>query len=358
MDPATIDTSNIPTDSKQLMFTAVIWILAAIATFFVAVKLTSTVIIFRRPGWDDLVILLSMVSSIITTAFIQASIHYGLGRHTSAVLAEPDGLDNIIKLNRMKIIGYSFNVVAYTLPSVAILILIERLLGKTTNTARMFLRAVVAIQLVLGVMAIILMFVQCRPIKKLWLRDTPGTCFDQKVFNYSFYVHACYTTFAAFVLAVVPIRAFWKLQMKRQEKVEVTLLLGFTFTGAIFSVVKACYLTKFYNRLDPNPLYNIVTLLIWGLVEQNVVIMAACVPTIRPLIRLIQDKHPIRSAVGYLKGSTDCSNDGADSKHNSSVSEMPLHGVHYHESRASQPSLKAQSSTEEWHGKGVVALYE
>ncbi|RGP67534.1 hypothetical protein FLONG3_8460 [Fusarium longipes] len=338
-----METVDVPTDSKQTQLCLIAWIFTGMAIVTVLTKLYTTVLVFRRPGWDDLMIFLSLIGSIVASALVQASADLGLGRHTAAVAAEPGGVQKMIKTKILQVIGYPFNIMAYSLPNVAILILIERLVGKTETISRLFLRIIVAVQILLASISIIIIFAQCRPTKMLWDQSAKGECWSPDVFNHSSYVVSSFTVLTDFVLAVVPIHAFCKLQLKRQEKLEITFMLGLTFLSAVFTIIKATYLSTFNDRTDP--LYNVVTLIIWGLVEQNVVIMAASVPTLRPLIRLVKEKHPMRSAVGYIK-----SGSGIDLKHNESISEVPLDKL--------QPRLETQrqlhlehSSTEELNVK-------
>jgi len=77
-------------------------------------------------------------------------------------------------------------------------------------------------------------------------------------------------------------------------------------------------------------------------VEQNVVIMAASVPTLRPLIRVFKDNHPMRSAFGYIRSDT-----GVDPKHPASIAEIPLGDVQHRPEQQIQPSFGRHSSTEE-----------
>ncbi|QPC77101.1 hypothetical protein HYE68_007853 [Fusarium pseudograminearum] len=320
-----MEINDVPTDSRQTELCLVAWIFTSMAIVTVLTKLFTTIVIFRRPVWDDLLIILSLIGSIVASTLVQASSDLGLGRHTASVAAESGGVQKMVKTKILQVVGYPFNILACSLPNVAILILIERLVGKTKTMTRRFLRAVVAIQIILAM---------------LWDQSAKGECWSPDVFNRSSYVVSSFTVLTDLVLAVVPIRAFCKLQLKRQEKLEITFMLGLTFLSAIFTIIKATYLYTFNDRTDP--LYNVVTLIIWGLVEQNVVIMAASVPTLRPLIRLIKDKHPMRSAVGYIR-----SGSGADPKHNESISKVPLGDMKPKPEKESQLSLERHSSTEE-----------
>ncbi|KAF5234383.1 hypothetical protein FAUST_7660 [Fusarium austroamericanum] len=312
-----MEINDVPTDSRQTELCLVAWIFTGMAIVTVLTKFFTTIVIFRRPGWDDLLILLSLIGSIVASTLVQASSDLGLGQHTASVAAEPGGVQKMVMTKILQVVGYPFNIMAYSLPNVAILILIERLVGKTKTMTRRFLRAVVAIQIILAVISIVIIFAQCRPTKMLWDQSAKGECWSPDVFNRSSYVVSSFTVLTDLVLAVVPIHAFWKLQLKRQEKLEITFMLGLTFLSAIFTIIKAT-------------------------VEQNVVIMAASIPTLRPLIRLIKDKHPMRSAVGYIK-----SGSGADPKHNESISEVPLEDMQPKPEKESQLSLERHSSTEE-----------
>ncbi|KAF4956711.1 hypothetical protein FSARC_11479 [Fusarium sarcochroum] len=331
--------ADLPTDSKQTQVSVIAWVFTGMAIVTVLTKLITTTVVFRRPGWDDLMILLSMAGSIVASAIVQASVDLGLGRHTVAVAAEPGGARRMVKTKKLQIVAYR----KLGLPNVAILILIERLAGRTETISRRFLRGVVAIQLIFAAVSVIIIFVQCRPTRFMWDQTIDGTCWSPDVFNYSSYIVSAFTAFTDLVLAVVPIHAFWKLQLKLQEKLEITFMLGLTLLSAIFTIIKATYMDRFNDRTDP--LYNVIILVVWGLIEQNVVIMAASVPTLRPLLRLIKDKHLIRSAVGYVK-----SGSGIDPKQTGSVSEIPLDQMNRQLAHGSQQSFGVHS-VEDWNGK-------
>lgn len=69
-------------------------------------KLFTTVIIFQRPGWDDPLILLSLVGSIVASALVRASADLGLGRHAAVVASEPGGIEGMVRTKILQVIGY------------------------------------------------------------------------------------------------------------------------------------------------------------------------------------------------------------------------------------------------------------
>ncbi|VUC36691.1 unnamed protein product [Clonostachys rosea] len=338
-----MDTSEAATGgSKQLELSLVAWIFTSLAIVTVFGKIYTTTFVLRRPGWDDLMIFLSLLASIVASGLIQASVDLGLGKHTAKVQAQPGGLAGMVMTKKLQILGYPFNILAYSLPNVAILILIERLVGHTETVSRAFLRGVVAVKLVLALVSVIIIFVQCQPTAYSWDQTIEGgKCWDPNVFNYTSYVVSAITAFTDLVLAVVPISAFWKLQMKLHQKIEMAVMLGLTLISAIFTVVKATYLPLFNDRVDP--LYNVVILVIWGLIEQNVVIMAASIPTLRPLFRHIRKKGPFTTPTSYIRSG----NNTKDRR--TSVSEVPLEQMKVNVARGSRRSFEMHNSSDELH---------
>ncbi|KAF4989804.1 hypothetical protein FGRMN_8896 [Fusarium graminum] len=301
-------------------------------------------------GWDDLMIFLAMVGSLGATSIIQVSVNLGFGRPLMAVVSEVGGLQNLVKIVKLSRIGYPFGVIAYSLPNVAILILFERIAGPTRTFSRNFLRITVVIQIILALVSTIFMYSRCRPIV-LFGDPSAGSICVNDMFNYAFYVVNCFTIFTNLVLAVVPIHAFWKLQMKLQEKLEIAFLLGLTFLSAIFTTIKVYNMIDFYSRKSSDIIYDVVPLILWGLIEQNVVIIAACVPTLRPLLHLVKHKTPSRGRVITTQRPS-------APERCSSTSEVPLGGLKYEAPRRSEPSLDALSGSEDWDGRPTTARYE
>ncbi|QDS74399.1 hypothetical protein FKW77_005651 [Venturia effusa] len=267
------------TGSRQQEVLIVAWTMTGAAILTVIFKLFTRFRVVRYIGWDDFFIVFSLLLSITASAFVHYGVHLGFGRHTAAVIAEK-GVAHMAKVAKFQILGYPFNLGAFSFPNLAITILITQLLEQNRLRTRL-LYGMTLLQITFAMITIVLVFAQCRPTQKLWYKSMPGTCWDPKILNDFSYWLCAYTTFTDIVLAVVPVVAFWKLQMKTSTKVGLCVLMSMTMLSAIVTIIKGTHLPLFTDAKDP--LYNPVPLVLWGLVEQNVVIMAACVPTLRPL---------------------------------------------------------------------------
>lgn len=114
--------------------------------------------------------------------------------------------------------------VTFALPNVAIAILVNRLLDpQLWRTRLLFVMAV--LQVLLALVPCIIVYVQCRPIEKLWNPTLPGHCWDSSVLNDITYFMTAYTIITDIALAVMPITAFWKLHMKPLTKLGLCFMI-------------------------------------------------------------------------------------------------------------------------------------
>jgi hypothetical protein len=135
----------------------------------------------------------------------------------------------------------------------------------------------VILQVIIATISTFIVFFQCSPTKALWDPSVNGKCWRPSVLNDFSYFLSAYTTMTDFVLAIVPISVFWRLNMRQSTKIGICIMVGLTMLSAIVTIIKATYLHLFTDRTDPRKLpallraganskvYNVVTLVNWGL---------------------------------------------------------------------------------------------
>ncbi|KAG6988145.1 hypothetical protein FocnCong_v003405 [Fusarium oxysporum f. sp. conglutinans] len=109
------------------------------------------------------------------------------------------------------------------------------------------------------------------------LRGAPADQRTARLFTYS--------AATDFILALLPWAMLWNLNMKNKEKfgVAVAMSLG-VFAGAI-AVIKCTKLKA--NATSTDPTYDVGELLLTACAENALIIMAACIPTLRPMLRKV-----------------------------------------------------------------------
>ncbi|KAI4222596.1 MAG: hypothetical protein LQ349_007600 [Xanthoria aureola] len=213
-------------------------------------------------------------------------------------------------------ISRSLCVVGIRIGKISVAFLIERFAGPS-RWRRWLLRSISINIAVSAIITVTLFYVQCQPVRAVWdkslVKAGKAKCWDPVPLNkyvlpsaieflcpldgpffdgttkvessHCQYVHlydghvkafdeaiifqifallnrsAGYWAFLDFALATIPVDIIWKLQLSRKKKV-----------GLVYFCPPVSWTTE---------------LLMWGGIEMNVIIVAACIPTLRPLVLVL-----------------------------------------------------------------------
>jgi hypothetical protein len=166
---------------------------------------------------------------------------------------------------------------SFSFPNISIAILVCLLLDPSRRRT-IALYGMVILQVVLAMVTIVLALVQCQPTRKLWEKTLSGSCWSPNVLNYFSCWFCAYTTLTDVVLAVVPARAFWKLQLPRATKIGLIVRMSMTLLSAIVTVIKGTYLYQFTETTDPCMSLNIAPL--YRLIYAHVLVVWTPVPLV------------------------------------------------------------------------------
>lgn len=87
--------------------------------------------------------------------------------------------------------------------------------------------------------------------------------------------------FIDLALALLPITVIWNLQLGWHKRLGLSILMGLGVFAFICAIIKTSKLPELNDRADIT--FITVSLWIWTANETNVIILAASVPTLRPL---------------------------------------------------------------------------
>jgi fucose permease len=176
----------------------------------------------------------------------------------------------------------------------SILIFYLRMSRNTQNILRIASYVTLAIVNLAGVVLTFMNAFQCSPVRAAY---DPLTATSKCISIVTLYLcSAPVNIFTDLAILVLPIPVLTGMRLPQRQKV----ILVFTFSLGIFvtiiDVVRIYYLQKAasdqmtaYERLG-TPVdfaYNAATAFLWSAVEVNVGIICACIPTMKPLIKLI-----------------------------------------------------------------------
>ncbi|KAI1465193.1 uncharacterized protein F4812DRAFT_462036 [Daldinia caldariorum] len=276
-----------PDDSLGPTINIIAWMGAGVSTVFVILRLYSRLFITRAPDWDDVVIAIATIINIITIALCSMAISYGLGRHIQ-YLSD----DDLVNCLYYSAIQRAPGILSFTLPKLSVVIFLSKLMGNMKR-GRWFLYSVITILFITSLMGIVIFLAQCRPMDHLWHPLSPADCVSATVLDAISYLCGSWSAFTDIVLASFPIYLLWNLQMKPSKKISTMIVMALGFIAAIAAIAKTTQLSK--NRAT-DATWEPFWLFISSYIESDLVIIAACAPTLPKLIKRILGKETDESA--------------------------------------------------------------
>ncbi|EFR05202.1 integral membrane protein [Nannizzia gypsea CBS 118893] len=255
------------------------WTLLAITTVITSARVYTRLVLIKAFGWDDGFMVLALACSAVNSALITTSISHGTGRH-QVFLSEAQRT----QADKYNWISQSFHVMSTNWAKVSIMFLLLRLIQKAKSQAPYIYGGMVLLTLS-NVMCVYTIFGQCTPVQSLWDHSIPGKCWNPSVQrDYAFFQGAI-SAFSDLVLAVYPVHLVLTLHIPVRLKLALgsILALGLIAMGA--AIVKTIFLSRLSARADYS--WNTIDLVVWACIEQYLIIIAACIPTLGPLVKII-----------------------------------------------------------------------
>ncbi|KAL8638985.1 MAG: hypothetical protein Q9228_003912 [Teloschistes exilis] len=185
---------------------------------------------------------------------------------------------------RLSVISRSCCIMAIATGKISVAFLIQRIQGP--NKWRTWLLRFISISVfITALFAVIFLFAQCQPARALW---TPSMIKNG----------TGYFAFLDFFLAILPVDIVWKLQMARKKKLLLCALLGMGIFAGVCAAIKTSQLRTVTAKTDIT--WKTAEYLLWNALEVNIIIIAACIPTLRPLFLVLFRRA---GAEAYLKRS-------------------------------------------------------
>ena len=168
----------------------------------------------------------------------------------------------------------------------------KRLTGlKGIDWRRAFLRAISGSVALSATVTVILFYVQCKPASALWdhrLLPPNGTakCWNPIPVNTWDLVIASYWSLLDFLLALFPLPLILSLHLPLGRRILLSLLLSMGIFAGIAAAIKTSKVPiSVKGKTDIT--WQTVELLLWNGIEMNIIIIAACIPTLRPIVLVL-----------------------------------------------------------------------
>ncbi|KUJ07800.1 uncharacterized protein LY89DRAFT_630856 [Mollisia scopiformis] len=155
-------------------------------------------------------------------------------------------------------------------------------LGRCTGGAERIwkwsLWSLIGVQILTSIGWLILLFFNCRPLRGMWEPVPELTCWPHKyTVNYGWVANPIIITID-FILAIMPVQLIRTLQRTLREKILISCLMA---TGLIATGIAAYKMTLSQQANMGDLLSSTVKLSLWCKLEEQVGIIAACLPCLK-----------------------------------------------------------------------------
>ncbi|EWZ40538.1 hypothetical protein FOZG_09200 [Fusarium oxysporum Fo47] len=269
-------------EDKGPMIIAVCWTFTVLALIFVVARLFVRGAVHRTLFIDDYFIILSIICAILSNIFVTMSVYWGNGKHFDVLSLEQK--QNTIK---WMMAAYVPGIETLGFPKLAVIALLARLLmpGRIHLVVLWSMGIICCLSLTAMVTTLLL---QCSPPRALWTLTMPRDCLaPSKLEGLAFWASSI-SAFLDFYLAVYPAITLWKLLMPLKKKLILSLALGMGVVCGAIGIVKA---TGVPTLVSQDVSYNLCDPLYWTSVEGNLIIIAACIPVLQPILEMFKGRN-------------------------------------------------------------------
>ncbi|KAK1756326.1 hypothetical protein QBC47DRAFT_321507 [Echria macrotheca] len=261
-------------DDRGPAIIAVHWSLTALATIFLGLRVYCKHITKRRLWWDDWILIAAWTTIITTDVLTTVMVYeFKLGRHSDELVI-PDITRFLLILSSRA----TTTITATVLTKTAFAITLLRLTAGRIKQFVWFI--IVSMNIAMGFSAAV-PWIQCQPLDKGWIPDRPGTCWATQVGTKIWIATGAYSALMDFTLAILPWTFLYNLLLQRKEKIGVLVAMSMGVIAGAVAIVKCAKLPQ----LGSGDAYNETELYMWDIAESTVTMMAACIPTLRVLLR-------------------------------------------------------------------------
>ncbi|KAL3459325.1 hypothetical protein BJX64DRAFT_291302 [Aspergillus heterothallicus] len=258
----------------QLLIAGVI--LLAISCTVVGLRLSVRLYIKRSAGWDDWIILAAIPFMICSTVAANLGTRYGWGYHL---------WDNKPEWRRPSLMTTYFSqlCLAIIMALVKLSLLASYLRFFTLPLYRRLNWAMVLLVACWAASFLVAMLTACQPLYAYWDTEIAATakCTDEPERTLAFTISNLITDV---IILALPVPTLWRVKLPVRERLALIGLMSLGLLACAASAVRLYYAHRIYN-VSYDTSWEGYTLSLWILVEINLSVICASIPTLRPLMK-------------------------------------------------------------------------
>ncbi|KAI1325089.1 hypothetical protein F5Y16DRAFT_278300 [Xylariaceae sp. FL0255] len=287
---------KLPAENGVQVYHAAV-VLPFVTFIFVAARFYARFVILRgKPTIDDYIVGMTLVFVIIYSVLMGLATYHGMGLHIWQYTPE---------LNSQYYLWIGISSEFYCLALAgfksALILLYLQTFGLVSRKFR--IACYLTLFYTLGYLSSNLLteFLGCTPVSKFWEPDTPGHCIDKTAAN-TFYGIGHVTS--DLIIGILPLPSIWRLSWpSTRQKLGLSLTLTCGFLAWAVATVR--YVISTYDQFTYDRTWWAGIGFALSILEVNIGLMCACVPTLSPLLSCFSGLRTQRSSSSGASGASD-----------------------------------------------------
>ncbi|KAF1343790.1 hypothetical protein BDV97DRAFT_339784 [Delphinella strobiligena] len=261
---------------------ALAWSLFITASCVVTLRIYPRLGHSRQPlAKSDWPMICSWISEIFHCIFITIAQHWGLGRHIDTLTS-----NQMVHAIHYLVVSESFSIMTSYFGRMSFSVFLLGIFGVVAQPQRIALFLIIILDTIVNIIVMVQIYAQCgTAIGAVWnpAAYPSAICDSPNVEKNLGYVQASINSACDLVLTILPITIIWSLHMVLGTKIAIGALLTLSGFALFASIAKGVEISQLANGADPT--YHFAILQFTVVVENDVVMMAASLPMLRPLWR-------------------------------------------------------------------------
>ncbi|KAL6249830.1 hypothetical protein RBB50_003686 [Rhinocladiella similis] len=276
-NPSQFKGEFLPHDSLQGELKTLNICFIAVTSVFIGIRLIVRAFVVKHVAADDYLMVAAGLFATAFSAMAIVGVRYGLGDHVWDLPQDADLVEKIKKTVQTLWICQVMYVTALMLVKISIVVSYIRVFP--TPTFRRIMYALSAAILSVWLCSILVTIFQCKPVEGAWDFTLPRNCLPIDRF---YYFSTAFSIFTDFLLCILPLPVFWRLNLPRRQKYVVSLLFAIGLFATVASALRISVLEG-VESLDVTQ--GSVPTMKWSVVEVGTGIICACIPCFKPLFK-------------------------------------------------------------------------
>ncbi|KAI8941917.1 hypothetical protein NX059_000032 [Plenodomus lindquistii] len=303
--------------------------LTALSAVVVILRIYARAAIVRNFGVDDCTMFgaLIFIIAYLVAIFVMRANGMGL----SGLILTPKQMVNQVQTTlAIEIIYY------VSINAIKISILLFYLRIAVIKRFEHLCKATIYFLAVFCVVCVVCCLVQCVPLHKMWdfTGIVKGHCVNTTAL---FYTTSGVNILADIWILILPITTLLKVQRPTREKVALVGIFSLGVFSCIASIVRL-YSIRIYTE-SKDPFYDSVPVNLWSMVELNMGILCASIPSLKVLFSKAQRQRTTKNGT-YQFHSRGFSSVDRYGKHSGNISAVEIHGLKDLESGGTRSDLQ------------------